>query len=128
MMDFRQRLEQARLRPVDSEISREPEEDFACPYFATDKVKSPACLDLRLAGGERRALPYSYFMEINYEPETGIEIVTSSKRIKITGRNLSRLFEYLIAYRVRFVQANIGNDAQEDGLYVQEILVEALDD
>lgn len=124
MMDFRQRLEQNRIRPIESDAPTETEDNFACPYFATDRIKSPACLDLRLPDGSRKALPYCYFTEINYDSEKGIEILTGSKRIKISGRNLCRLFDYLITYRVRFVQANIGNDANEDGLFVKEILIE----
>ena len=76
--------------------------------------------------GSRRALPYSYFTEINFDNETGIEIFTTTKRIKIVGRNLSKLFDYLVTYRVRYIQANIGNDQKEEGLFVKEILFEEL--
>lgn len=123
-MDFRQRLEQNRNRPVSSDTPAEPDEQFSCPYFATERSGSPACLDLRLRGGARKAVPYSYFTEISYEIDAGIEILTGSKKITIIGRNLTKLFDYLIAYKVRYVQANIGSDANEDGLFVKEIMVE----
>ncbi len=123
-MDFRQRLEQSRIKPIGSDVPADTEENFVCPYFATDKTKSPACLELRLSGGNHKAIPYSYFTEINFEADAGIEILTTQKRICIVGRNLGRLFDYLVMYRVKFVQANIGNDTEEDGLFVKEILVE----
>lgn len=126
MMDFRQRLEQSRNRPVSSEEPAEQDDHFSCPYFATDRTKSPACLELRMQDGIRKAIPYAYFTEITFDAEAGIEILTSGKRISITGRNLSRLFDYLVIYRVRFVQSNTGSDAGEDELFVKQISVDEL--
>lgn len=123
-MDFRQRLEQNRSRPVSAEPAPEPEDQYSCPYFATDK--HPACLDLRLPDGVRRALPYSYFMEMRYDCDSGIEIYTSTRKITITGRNMTRLFDYLLSYRVRFIQANVGNDGNESGLFVKHIAIEEI--
>jgi hypothetical protein len=125
-MDFRQRLEQNRNTSVDSETPAEPDEQFTCPYFATDRGKSPACLDLRLRDGKRYALPYAYFTEMMFDVDAGILIATTSKMITITGRNLTRLFDYLVAYRVKYIQANIGSDPNEDGLFVKEIRVDEM--
>jgi hypothetical protein len=126
-MDFRQRLEQNRERPVTGESLSEPQDDFRSEYFATDNIRSlPACLDLRLPNGIRKALPYSYFTEINFDSDEGIEILTNSKKIKIIGRNLTKLFDYLVTYRVRYIMANIGNDQKEEGLFVKEIKIEEL--
>lgn len=125
-MDFRQRLEQNRTRLVDSDPPAEQEDRVSSPYYATDRGGMPSCLDLRLQDGVRKALPYAYFTEINYDIDNGIEIITTGKRISILGRNLTSLFEQLVAYRVRFVQANIGSDANEDGLFVKAIKVEDL--
>ena len=127
MMDFRQRLEQNRSTPANSEIAAEPDDYFSCPYYATERVNSPVCLDLRLPNGKRKALPYCYFTEITYEIDAGIEIVTTSKTIMIIGRHLTKLFEHLITYRVRYIQANIGSDPGEDGLFVKEIVITPLD-
>jgi hypothetical protein len=125
-MDFRQRLEQSRVQMVTSDASDEQEDQSACPYFAADRSKSPICLELRLPDGGRKAIPYAYFTEINFDADEGIEILTTQKRINITGRRLSRLFDYLVTYRVRYVQADVGNDIQEDGLFVEGILIEEL--
>lgn len=128
-MDFKQRIEQNGERPnkertVTSDILDVQEDNF----FATSNIGSlPACLDLRLANGKRKALPYSFFTEINFDDDRGIEIFTNSKKIIITGRHLARLFDYLVTYRVRYVRANIGNDRKEEGLFVKEILIEQID-
>jgi hypothetical protein len=127
-MDFRQRLDQDRERPAGSKEFTQPEDNFTCDFFGIGNVGSyPACLDLRMPNGRHKALPYSYFMEMNFDPETGIEIITSVKKITITGRTLSKLFDYLVTYRVRYIQANIGNDGNEDGLFVKEIIIEELE-
>lgn len=124
MLDFRQRLEQSRTTPVSAEPLTEPEDQYSCTYFATDK--NPACLDLRFAKGSRKAFPYSYFIEMRYESETGIELFTNSRKITITGRNMMRLFDYLVRYRVQYIQSNIGNDDGDEGLFVEKITVEEL--
>jgi hypothetical protein len=127
-MDFKQRLEAGREQVVANDSSGEQGDNFACDYFAKSNIGSlPACLDLRLSNGRRKALPYSYFTEINLDNESGIEILTNNKKIIITGRNLAKLFDYLVAYRVRYVQANMGNDPNEDGLFVKEIRVEEIE-
>jgi len=96
------------------------------PFFGADNLRnSPSCLDLRLADGTFKALPYSYFIEVNYNPSEGIEIITTTRKIYLTGRNLKLLYNYLVAYRVRFIQANIGNDlTEEKALFVKCIKIE----
>jgi hypothetical protein len=125
-MDFRQRLEQSRVTLVADDTPCEEQNPFACPYFATDKSKSPACIEFRLPDGKRKALPYSYITEINYDADMGIEIFTNDKCVAIAGRNLMQLFDYLVAYRVRYVQTHQGNDFNEDGLFVKAIIIENL--
>lgn len=121
MMDFRERLEQKK------KWSSELPDDFSCPYFSTQRGSNPVCLDLHLAGGIRKAVPYSFFTELSYDNERGIEITATGKRITITGRNLAKLFDYLIAYRVKYIQTNIGyDDPDEDGLFIEGIAIDEL--
>ncbi|RYE52672.1 MAG: hypothetical protein EOP48_15975 [Sphingobacteriales bacterium] len=96
------------------------------PYFGVDNLRNaPACLDLRLPDGNRKALPYSYIVEINYSLSDGIEIISTTKKVMITGRNLKNLYNYIIAYRVKHIQANIGNDLTEENvLFVKDITIE----
>lgn len=126
-MDFRQRLEQSRNRPVSDDMPGDAEEEFSCPYFATDKARMPVCLELRLPDGARKALPYAYFNEISFDAENGIEIFTSNKIIAIKGRNLARLFDFIVAYKVRYIQANLGSDSGEEHLFVKHISIERLE-
>lgn len=123
-MDFRQRLEQSRIQLVTGATSPDTDEPITSPYFATERGKNPICLDLRMANGSHVAIPYSYFTEIRFEAETGIEIQTTQKCIRITGRQLSTLYDHLVNYHVRYVQADFGSDAQDEGLYVSGISIE----
>ena len=125
-MDFRQRLEQNKTQCAGSNTATEPADNFGYRYFSTDRGNPVTCLDLRLRDGNRRAVPYSYFTEINFDADMGIEILTTRHRIGITGRNLMQLYDYLVTYRVRYVQANIGNDTGEDELFVKEIVIDEL--
>lgn len=122
-MDFRQRLEHSKVQLVNSNPVDEPDEPQTTTYFATNRANSPACLDLRLGDGSRKAVPYSHIVEISFAPEMGIEIRTTQKTIAITGRQLTALYEALVTYRVRYIQADVGNDAQEDGLFVGAISI-----
>ena len=126
-MDFRQRLEQNRHTNASSLAPAEPEELVSYPYYGTITGHPSNCLDLRLPKGVRRAFPYAFITEIAYDLDAGIDILTQRKKITIVGRNLSKLFDHLIAFRVRYIQANIGNDPDEDGLFVKEILIEESD-
>lgn len=95
-------------------------------YFGIDNIRNfPACLDLRFANGSRVAIPYSFITGLNYSIDGGIEITTTQNTIKITGRNLEKLFDYLVAYRVRFIKTAIGTMTnEENGLLVECIEVE----
>lgn len=126
-MDFRQRLEQNRHTSANSIAPAEPEEPVSHPYYGTITSHPANCLDLRLPRGVRRAFPYAFVTEISYDLDAGIDILTQRKKITIIGRNLSKLYDHLIAYRVRYIQANIGSDPDEDGLFVKEILIVELD-
>ena len=102
------------------EFEKLPVSDF----FKVERVrKMPPCLDLRMADGSFMAVPYSHFSQVSFNPSEGIEIsLATEKKVLISGRNLHQLYEYLIAFRIRFIQANIGNDcADENVLFVEGI-------
>lgn len=129
-MNFRERLEQSRERlgnSTEAILDAELEEGYNCEYFATDNIKSlPACLDLRLPNGSRKALPYNYFVEIDFLSGNVIEITTTTKKVQITGRDLGKLYDFLVSYRVRFITTNLGADLKDEGLFVKEILIQEL--
>lgn len=125
-MDFRQRLEQSRVHLVGANDPADEKEPITCNYFASERGANPSCLDLRFADGNRIAFPYSFVTGISFDGDLGIEILTTQKCITIKGRNLMALYEALVAYRVRYVQADLGTDTQDDGLFVATISVEEL--
>lgn len=90
------------------------EDSVITQFFGIEPQKKiPATVDFRLADNTFRAVPYSYIMDIEFDPADGIEVLTSTKRIKIRGRNLRLLYDYLAQFRVRFIQANVGADLTE---------------
>lgn len=90
------------------------EDSVITQFFGIEPQKKiPATIDFRLADNTFRAVPYSYIMDIEFDPTDGIEVLTSTKRIKIRGRNLRLLYDYLAQFRVRFIQANVGADLTE---------------
>lgn len=97
-------------------------------FFGVEQVNAyPPCIDLRLKDGNSKALPYSYIVEVTYNPSEGIEILTATKRILIEGRNLQMLYNHLVGYRVKYIQACIGKDLMEDkDLFVKSIQIEEL--
>lgn len=116
-MSFRERIEQARANLDSIEQNgandNEVEETIESDYFGVENIRNlPACLDLRFSDGTRKAIPYSYILEIDYEPSGEIKITCSEKEISIKGRDLGKLYDYLIVYRVRFVkeQAHVNVD------------------
>jgi hypothetical protein len=130
-MDFVQRLrekEKERQNSIEANengVADLQEDAVSSDFFGTDNLRNlPACLDLRLSETKRRALPYSYIMEVLFDATDGIEIIATTKRIKITGRNLGLLFDYLVAFRVRFIKMHSGSDfgVDDGGLFVGEIL------
>jgi hypothetical protein len=128
-MNFRERIEQRRNNQYFTEPANVNyiEESFESDYFGIENLRNPlACIDLRPADGNRKAIPYIYIQEINFDATDGIEIITTTKRITIIGRDLSKLYDYLTVFRVKYIQVNIGTDANQDGLFVKEILIQEL--
>ena len=136
-MSFRERLNQKMqekaVEPENSEPADQEEEQSdqldlfePSPFFRVENVSNhPTCLELRLTNGLSRAIPYSYVVEIDFDPSEGVEILSTTKKIKITGRNLKQLYLFLVAFRVRYIEANIGNDLfDEDKPFVRNISVE----
>ncbi len=95
-------------------------------FYGLENVRNSVyCIDLRLSNGSYKALPYSHLVEFSFSPSDGIEILTTTQKVKITGRNLLTLYHFLAAYRVKYIQANIGNDLTEQkALFVREIKIE----
>lgn len=84
-------------------------------FYGVENVRgSPACLEMRFNDSTSKALPYSFILEISYDPSEGIEIKSTMRKIIITGRNLRKLYLSLVAYRVSYIVENIGNDLTDE--------------
>lgn len=128
-MNFRERIEQRRGNQFNIEPANDnqQEESFESDFFGIESLRNPlACIDLRFADGLRKAIPYIYVLEINFDASEGIEILTTTKKIKITGRDLAKLYDYLVVFRVKYIQANIGTDTNEEGLFVKDIVIQEI--
>lgn len=130
-MSFRERIEQARANLANSEPvgvnDNETKDDdvFESEYFGIENIRNlPACFDLRFADGNRKAIPYSDISEIDYDPSGEIKITCSEKEITIKGRNLEKLYDYLVGYRVRFITEGVGSNVDGEGLFVERIEVD----
>lgn len=131
-MSFRERIEQARQNLANSELVNANDNDgtkdedvFESEYFGIGNIRNlPACFDLRFADGNRKAIPYSDITEIDYDPSGEIKITCSEKEITIKGRDLEKLYDYLVGYRVRFVAEGVGSGADGEGLVVQGIEID----
>lgn len=94
-MDFVQRLREKEKERQDSIEANEngvahlQEKGVNSDFFGTDNLRNlPACLDFRISETRRRALPYSYIMEVLFDATDGIEIIANTEKRKITRRNL----------------------------------------
>ena len=124
-MNFRERLERDRVKRQPANDNMAVVENIRSDYFGISNIPNmPACLDLRFSDGGRVAMPYSYINEIRFEPSNEILILTNTKKIKISGRDLEKLYDYLAMFRVRFVKALAGDDFEETGLCVSEIVID----
>ena len=73
--------------------------------FGIESIRNlPACIDFRFESGDRYALPYSLITGINYDKSEGIEIITPPNKMLIKGYNLTQLYDYLVLYRVKYIQ------------------------
>lgn len=105
----------------------ELEEDIDSEFWGIERVMSRQAimLDLRLKTGRFKALPYSYITSIDFDPSETLEIFVSDQHIKIRGRNLHKLYSYLLRHKVTFIQESLsGNDMLTDkDTFIKEISV-----
>lgn len=105
----------------------ELEEKIESEFWGIERMMSRQAimLDLRLQGGRFLALPYTYITKIQFDPSEALEIFVSDLHIKIRGRNLFKLYSYLLRHKVTFIQESLtGNDLiAETETFIREISV-----
>jgi hypothetical protein len=106
--------------------SYEGDEDIiAFPAFGARRLKGQELMiELRLKDGKKKALAYAYLVEVDYCPVEGITMIFVGHRVRIEGRNLSTLFDFLVRHAVNFVsEKDSFHDTGDD----QEIFVSGID-
>lgn len=74
--------------------------------------------------GRSMSVSYALLPVIIYHPDLGIEIRTSEFTIRISGRGLLQLEEYLSAEQVSWIKESpSGADTQEEGIFILSITV-----
>lgn len=100
------------------------------PFYGIERQPSERAimLDVQLESGDRKGLPYTYMGFIDYDPSEGIVIEFMEKKIKILGRNLSKLYDYFLQHRVTFIKENIGDydGTKEEDLFIESIKMDEI--
>lgn len=124
-MSYKDIIDQKKREKEDNPIpinEDEFKEHYNSEYFGVENIRNlPACLDLRLSDGNCEAIPYSLITKIKYNTQEGISLITYNTEIKIKGRSLQQLYNYLLLFRIRYIQMHQGLDAGGDELCVTEI-------
>lgn len=124
-MTFREKLEIDRTRKLRL-VPGADNENFNSDYFAT--VNSGTHLpniDIWTQDGKRKGIPY-FNMEIDYDCESEIILTTANWKVKITGRDLEKLYHYLLIHRAKFIKPHEGSDFGEDGLCIISVEIEGI--
>ncbi len=126
-MNFQERIENRRQGNLSVVNTNEEEKAFDCEYCGIDNMRNVIYMfDLGLTFGEREAISYAEVKRVQYKSAEEIIILTRDLEIKIIGRDLRRLYDYLKRHRITYIQAHTGTDIAETGLFVKEIEVNEL--
>tara|TARA_Y100000815_G_scaffold231057_1_gene221071 strand:- start:1215 stop:1685 length:471 start_codon:yes stop_codon:yes gene_type:complete len=86
-------------------------------------------LDLRFRSGHRRALPYSYLSDVEFDPGGTLTLAFPSVSVAITGRALSPVYQAIITQTaLAVVESRSAYDDGGDEPYVDAIVVSGDDD
>jgi hypothetical protein len=95
-------LYQSRVkRPGEGEsASPEDTDELKSTSFGRIGSKAQMTLIIRFANGRGRAFPYAQLLGIDFEDEaSGFRLEFPGEFVEISGRNLTRLLNYVCAYR-----------------------------
>lgn len=96
-------------------------------YAAEPRHEYIASLKIIRRDGHILYLPYSHQPIIEYIPDEGIYIKTMQQEVRITGRGLAGLADWLGAQRVTWIkQSSTGIDDENKDMFVEDIEITAL--
>lgn len=82
-------------------------------------------LDLRLPGGKRTALPYSYLASVDFDPSGAVVCTYASAVVTIKGRDLEAIYTAITNHTaLAVVQVTSGFDEGNKGPFVESIVIE----
>ncbi len=87
-------------------LQHEPEVEEATDSYqeARSKSRGTMMLDLRLVNGTIESFAYAYLTRVRFIPDDTIEMRFGKDEVRVSGRNLYRLFETITEQRTRFIQ------------------------
>jgi hypothetical protein len=85
-------------------------------------------LELRCAPGFNLALSYPYLMSVSLDATGTLTLLFTSHRVRVTGRNLRRVYDALLSHTLRYLQE--GDDPEgaggEGDAFIGEISIEEM--
>ncbi len=89
-----------------------PEVEEAIDSYQEGRSRSrhSLMLDLRLVDGTIESFPYAY-LSLQFSPDDTIALRFGKDEVRVSGRNLYRLFETITEHRTRLIQE--GADGEE---------------
>ena len=101
------------------------EQQVEYDFFTLEKQtnKTAIMLDIEFENGDCLALPYAYLSKIKFDLSSGITITWGATTILIEGRNLKKLYKYLVRHKVNFIRESIDklDDEKAKQLYITKI-------
>lgn len=119
-------LDKFRLRPSASDTA---DDDVLEEHRAYGVMRvggrSVASLDVRFAGGRKRAFTYAYLMDVEFEPSSGIVLHFAAHSVTLAGSRLGALYDGLARHAVVYVQEQ-GKTETPDGAdaVIEKIVIE----
>lgn len=107
--------------PADAELEGADQASACYSVVSADRMRK-VMLELRFKTGDSEAIAYSYLLSVAFNPSEGIRLDFGGKLATITGRNLRRLYDALVAQRAAFVR-EIASEHDEVAVPEDEVLV-----
>lgn len=111
-----------------NKVAANQDNEFVSEFIGIERQNGERSimLDIQFQDGKQKAIPYTYLSGIDYDPSNGIVLEFMEKKITISGRNLEKLYEYLLLHRVNYIKENIGDldDTPENMLFIEKIHLE----